>query len=153
MKSGRVQRYLHNAEKCECKATEAETIKVPLLLALWSCRQQNVDSLSPGAQCGGRSAFGFRLSGCFLSNHPVSHKARTLNPIAASQDYWELLLRPTFGTFLVQRSDGDLCSAGEKSIGNSRLGLFREHQFSERVWILVARVVAFIVPFTDPVVV
>ena len=23
VKSGRVQRYLHNAEKCECKATEA----------------------------------------------------------------------------------------------------------------------------------
>ena len=61
--------------------------KVPLLLAddtFWPC-QQNVDSRSPRAQCGRRSAFMFRLSGCFLSKHPVSHKARTLNPTAEAR--------------------------------------------------------------------
>jgi hypothetical protein len=45
--------------------------------------QQNVDSRSLGAQSGDSSAFVFRenaLSDSFLSNHPVSHKARPILP-------------------------------------------------------------------------
>jgi hypothetical protein len=51
--------------------------------------QQNVDSRSLGAQSGDSSAFMFRcenaLFDSFLSNHPVSHKARTLKPIAEAR--------------------------------------------------------------------
>jgi hypothetical protein len=51
--------------------------------------QQNVDRRSLGAQSGDSSAFVFRcenaLSDSFLPNHPVSHKERTLKPIAEAR--------------------------------------------------------------------
>jgi hypothetical protein len=51
--------------------------------------QQNVDSRALGAQSGDSSAFVFRCenapSDSFLPNHPVSHKARTLKPIAEAR--------------------------------------------------------------------
>ena len=47
--------------------------------------QQNVDSRSPPAQCAGTSPVVFRLSDSFLSNHPVSHKAKIFNVIAEAR--------------------------------------------------------------------
>src|ERR1700730_9211568 len=51
--------------------------------------QQRFDSPSAAVQCGDSSAFVFRSesrpSGCFLSNHPVSHKAITLKAIAEAR--------------------------------------------------------------------
>src|SRR3984893_11318898 len=51
--------------------------------------QQRFDSPSAAVQCGDSSEFVFRSesrpSGCFLSNHPVSHKAITLKAIAEAR--------------------------------------------------------------------